>query len=182
MPFTPFHLGPAFGIKAVADEHFSLLTFGLAQIAMDIEPLVRLLRGDAVLHGFTHTYAGAALIGAVVAVFGRPVALHLLGPWRRAAMSEGVGWLAGPRTLGWEPAVAGAFAGTFSHVALDSIMHADVRPFAPLSASNGFFGIVPVGSLHLLCVAAGVLGAAGLIGRRYAVRGRTNYRVRRRRA
>ena len=45
MPFTPRHLGPGFAIKALAGRHFSLLTFGVAQVTMDIEPLVGLIRG-----------------------------------------------------------------------------------------------------------------------------------------
>lgn len=55
MPFTPFHMGAGLALKAVAGRHFSVLTFGIAQVAMDIEPLVGMLRGAAVLHGPTHT-------------------------------------------------------------------------------------------------------------------------------
>lgn len=60
MPFTPFHMGAGLALKAVAGRHFSVLTFGIAQVAMDIEPLVGMLRGAAVLHGPTHTYLGAS--------------------------------------------------------------------------------------------------------------------------
>ena len=60
MPFTPFHMGPGLAIKAVSGRYLSLMVFGFSQVAMDIEPLVRMIRGDAVLHGFTHTYLGAA--------------------------------------------------------------------------------------------------------------------------
>ena len=51
MPFTPFHMGAGLALKAMAGRHFSVLTFGMAQVAMDIEPLVGMLRGAAVLHG-----------------------------------------------------------------------------------------------------------------------------------
>ena len=44
MPFTPFHMGAGLALKAVAGRHFSVLTFGIAQVAMDIEPLVGMLR------------------------------------------------------------------------------------------------------------------------------------------
>jgi hypothetical protein len=62
MPFTPFHTGPGMAVKAVSGEKFSLV----AQIAMNIEPLVRMIHGVRVVHGFTHTYVGAVLIGALV--------------------------------------------------------------------------------------------------------------------
>ena len=51
MPFTPFHMGAGLALKAMAGRHFSVLTFGMAQAAMDLEPLVGMLRGAAVLHG-----------------------------------------------------------------------------------------------------------------------------------
>ena len=53
-------------------------------------------------------------------------------------------------------AVEGA---TYSHVVLDSIMHSDMRPLAPLSGDNVLLHVVSAGGLHLLCVLSGVLGA-----------------------
>src|SRR5205807_4798279 len=73
MPFTLFHMGPGLAVKAVCGRHFSLTVFGFSQVAMDIEPLVRILRGDHILHGWTHTYAGATLIALVSLLVGRPV-------------------------------------------------------------------------------------------------------------
>ena len=175
MPFTPFHMGPALAVKAVADEHFSLITFGLAQVAMDIEPLVRIVRGDAVLHGFTHTYIGAVLVGAVVFMLGTPVAVRLLGRWRQEMLAAKVGWLAGRRTLGWRAAATGAFTGTISHVTLDSLMHADMRPFVPFSAANSLLGAVPLGPLHLLCVLLGAVGTRAWVARRFVFRARFAY-------
>ena len=81
MPFTPFHMGPGLAIKAVGGRHVSLLVFGFSQVAIDIEPLVRIIRGDAVLHGFTHTYLGATLVALLAAAIGRPVGRFLLSQW-----------------------------------------------------------------------------------------------------
>ncbi len=61
MPFTPFHLGPGALFKAVGGRHFSFMVFGGTQVLMDIEPLLGLIRGWPVLHGYTHTLAGALL-------------------------------------------------------------------------------------------------------------------------
>ena len=74
MPFTPFHMGPALAIKAVAGRHFSVLVFGIAQVAMDIEPLVGMIRGAEVLHGWSHSYVGATAIGLLVMLPTDPVA------------------------------------------------------------------------------------------------------------
>ena len=60
-------MGPGLAIKALAGRRFSVLTFGIAQVAMDIEPLVRLFRSSDVLHGPTHNYLAALPIAAVVA-------------------------------------------------------------------------------------------------------------------
>ena len=46
-------MGPGLAIKAVTGRHLSLLVFGVSQVVIDVEPLVRIIRGDAVLHGFT---------------------------------------------------------------------------------------------------------------------------------
>jgi hypothetical protein len=62
MPFTPFHMGPGAAIKFVTGNYFSLMVFGFAQLAIDVEPLIRLWRHDSVLHGFSHTYIGAFII------------------------------------------------------------------------------------------------------------------------
>jgi len=48
--------------------------------------------------------------------------------------------------------------GTYSHVALDSLMHADMRPLAPWSNSNGLLQLVSLGALHLACVLSGLAG------------------------
>lgn len=67
MPFTPFHMGAALIVKPAARQHFSVLVFGIAQVAMDIEPLIGMILDWDVLHGPSHTILGALAIGALVA-------------------------------------------------------------------------------------------------------------------
>ena len=81
MPFTPFHLGPGLALKVAGGPRLSLAVFALSQVAMDVEPLVRIVRGDAVVHGFTHTYLGAVPIAIVAALVGRPLCSRLLRAW-----------------------------------------------------------------------------------------------------
>jgi CubicO group peptidase (beta-lactamase class C family) len=49
-----------------------------------------------------------------------------------------------------------------STLLFDGIMHADMHPFAPLSASNPLLGAIPLETLHLGLVAAGVVGLVGI--------------------
>ena len=78
MPFTPFHLAPGAVFKAIGGRHFSFMVFGGAQVLMDIEPLVGIVRGSEVLHGYSHTLAGAFAIGTLAGFIGRPISALVL--------------------------------------------------------------------------------------------------------
>lgn len=165
MPITPFHMGPGLAVKAAAGRRFSLMVFGFSQVAIDIEPLVGLIRGSAVLHGFSHTFVGATLIGLVSAVVGRPVCQWLLRWWPAIPEVPLVARLRGPARISWPAAVTGAFVGTYSHIVLDGMMHLDMHPWAPFSQRNPLLGTLSVVELYLFCVAAGVAGAGALAAR-----------------
>jgi len=158
MPFTPLHMGPGMALKAVAQRHFSLVAFGFAQVAIDIEPLVRILRGDAVIHGLTHTYLGALFVAAAVfpvVWFSYPL---LSRWWSYHAQAHRLSAFLMPGRPQVLPVAAGVLAGTLSHVAIDSVMHSDMEPLWPFSPSSPFYGVIGIDLLHLLCVASGVLG------------------------
>ncbi len=166
MPLTPFHMGPGLAIKSVAGDRFSLLMFGLAQVAIDIEPAIAMIRDSGVLHGWTHTYLGATAIGAIVVVLGRPACLAILRRWNRELIRHQLDWLASPEHLSWRAAAAGAFLGAYSHVALDSVMHADMRPLAPFADANALLRFVSFDALHVACAVAGIAGLAGWVALR----------------
>ncbi len=150
MPFTPFHMGPGLLIKALLQGCFSLMVFGWAQIIMDIQPLLVLITGEGDLHGFTHTVPGAFLLGGFSALTGKYAAeygLQFINLTRYLPIT-------------WPIAVSSAFIGTYSHLLLDSIMHADLKPFAPLTKKNLFFGSWPIETLHLFCLYSGLIGVA----------------------
>jgi len=149
MPFTPFHLGPGAAFKALGGARFSFVVFGGTQVLMDIEPLVHILRGDPVLHGYTHTLAGAAFIGAIGTLTGRPIGSAFL---RLLRMQRA--------PIAWSACIAGAFVGSFSHIALDAFMHADIRPWWPLSDANPWLFAISLGTLHLGCAGLAIVGAA----------------------
>jgi hypothetical protein len=158
MPITPFHLGPGLAVKAFAGDRFSLMVFAFSQAMMDIEPAVRILRGDPMVHGVTHTYLGATVVAVLSMVVGRPICQLLLRSVRPDPDLAFLSWALRDTRISWRAAAAGAFVGTYSHVLLDSVMHADMRPWAPWSAHNALLHAVPIGSLHLACVVSGVLG------------------------
>jgi hypothetical protein len=149
LPFTPFHLGPGALFKAVGGRHFSFMVFGGTQVLMDLEPAWRIYRGDAILHGPTHTLAGALVIGALGTLSGKPISAFVL---QRLKIPH--------FPLSWSAAGTGAFVGSFSHVLLDATMHPDMRPFWPLSGANPLLGTIPTDALHVACVLAAFAGAA----------------------
>jgi hypothetical protein len=149
MPFTPFHLGPGAVFKAIGGRHFSFMVFGGAQVLIDIEPGLGLVYGWPVLHGWTHTVAGALAIGAVAGAIGRPISEYAL---RLARIAHP------PFT--WTASFAGAFVGTFSHVALDALMHADIAPLRPFADGNPWLGLVSMEAVYRGCLVAAVVGGA----------------------
>ena len=148
MPFTPIHLGPGAFFKGLCRDRFSFMVFGGSQVLMDIEPAYRMLTLNPVVHGPSHTLAGAALIGLIAMGSGKPIGELVLRQlrYRNAAIS-------------WTAAAAGAFAGTFSHILFDAVMHADMMPWIPLSESNELLGIASINTLHITCAVLGSIGA-----------------------
>ena len=158
-------------VKAACGRHFSFLVFAFSQAAIDVEPIVRFLRQDVILHGYTHTYLGATVIGFFALLAGRPFCAYLLRRFQPDPRSPLLVWLHGGSEISWTAAATGAFAGTYSHVFLDSIMHDDMQPLAPWLEANAMHLSLSVDALHVVCVASGVAGALllaaiHLIGRR----------------
>lgn len=156
MPFTPFHMGPGILLKALLQSSFSLMVFGWAQIVMDIQPLVVLITGEGHLHGFSHTYIGATLLAIFSALSGKY--LSLLGLY---ILEMNKNWQV---RIPWWVAFLSAFIGSYSHVAIDSIMHADLEPFFPLNSYNPLLGVISSELLHKLCLAPAVVGGVLYFG------------------
>jgi len=152
VPFKPFHLGPCALFKAIAGERFSFMIFGGSQVLMDIEPLVRMIRGDTVLHGLSHTVAGAFVVAMLSAAVGRPVGNIVL---RHSGISD--------HPIGWIVGLASALVGTYSHIGLDGVMHGDMNPFWPIAYGNSLLGLISIEALHIACVVSGLLGGGFVV-------------------
>ncbi len=164
MPFTPLHMGPGATFKLIGQSRFSLLIFGLAQVLIDSEPLVRMYRGDTVLHGPSHTLPGALLIGTLAMLIGKPLFQWLIRDWNETRKPRPLDRLNLSERISWTAAASGAYVGTLTHILLDSIMHADIHPWAPLTEAKGLYLFMPIGWLHLFCLAAGVFAVMGYFG------------------
>jgi hypothetical protein len=148
VPVTPFHFGPGGLIAVMSRGYVSFLAFCAANVLIDFESLHNMVTRQPRIH----TYLGATL-AALVVVSGfyllRWLTRHLPASpwttWRRIPISAVIG---------------GALFGAWSHVFLDSIMHGDITPFAPLSNSNSLYGVISLWTLHLSCVVAGAIALA----------------------
>lgn len=158
MPFTPFHMGAALVVKPVFKRNFSVMTFGIAQMAMDIEPGIRMAAGMDVLHGPTHTILGALVIAFLVMLIAPSICHLVLTKWNKEVTFYARPWLAHPRLVSKTAVISGAFFGTLSHVVLDGLMHHDLHPLSPFSLANPLLGLVMHDGIYQACTLAGVLG------------------------
>ena len=150
MPITPFHFGPGVLFHAMTPRNVSFIAFMAANCITDIESVYNVLRGNFPIHRFLHTFVGAALVAAMT------VALFMA--MRRLARSIRL-----PNWFEWQQltlpsVIVGALLGSYSHIVLDGIMHADMRPFAPWSDANPFLYAVSLSTLHWTCIALGIAG------------------------
>jgi len=170
VPFTPFHLGAALALKPVLRQHFSVLAFGVTQVAMDVEPLVGMINDWDTLHGWTHTLGGALLIAAAVAVATPLGALSRF--LQRKADENRLGWLMDVGSPSRRAAWLGALVGSFSHLALDALIHHDMHPLLPFSRANPLLGRMGHDDVYLLCAVAALAGAAAWVALRWPGRAR----------
>jgi hypothetical protein len=178
MPLTPFHFGPGAASKGLLPRHFSFTVFALSQVIIDSEVVILLLARRYPIHGFFHTYAGALVVGILSTMIGRRVGSRLKVLWNRNLDPRMMEWATVPVEISLVAAAVGAFTGTFSHVLLDSFMHPDMAPLAPLSAANPLLGRISFVSLHLMCTACGLLGGLLYLARLRCERGRRRRTVR----
>lgn len=156
MPITPFHFGFGAALHGTAPKTVSFLAFCATNVLIDIESLYNLIHRRDQVHAFLHTYVGASLVAVGT------LCLFIVMRWFASRF-----WL--PNLLAWRDlnirqVSVGAAMGAYSHVIFDSIMHSDIRPFAPFSETNDLYGVISLTELHLLCLGLAVFGlmAVGL--------------------
>ncbi|MBF7728624.1 DUF4184 family protein [Pseudomonas sp. N040] len=175
MPFTPFHMGAALFVKPGLNRRFSLITFGIAQVAMDIEPGIGMFAGAEALHGPSHTIGGALVIALLVTLVAPSICNFLLRRWNKEVMHHKLPWLQESLPVSKVAVIVGALIGTSSHILLDSLMHHDIRPFSPISDANPFLGLMTHDGVYQLCAILGVLGAIAWLGMKWINRDQMNH-------
>jgi len=140
-------MGVGLVIKSGEPKRFSLVMFGLSQVVIDLQPLVAMTTGGSIeLHGISHTIVGATVIAL------------LCLPFRRLLE------IAFKQSIAGRAAIAGSFVGVYSHLILDSIVHADVSGnlFYPLHIDSRLLGLLSWEGMNYLCILLGALGCAVL--------------------
>jgi hypothetical protein len=163
MPFTPFHMGPGMAVKAAADRHFSIVVFGMTQVAFDLEVLWYLWRWEHPFHRFWHTYLGATIIAVVFAIVGKPVSQRVKSIWNRFAARCGRADLSVTVRTTWISAFTAAVIGAYSHILLDSLYHPDMAAFLPWYSANQLGGVFRSGAVEIGCVLFGLCGLAAYL-------------------
>lgn len=166
MPITLFHFGPGALINAAAPRDVSWTMFALANIAIDLEPILFFLVTGDPIHPYLHTLTGATLLALVCGTVGRPLCELWLRGWNRQLSRSQARWLGSEVTVTRRVALVSALIGTWSHLALDVVMHADVQVLWPWIEGNALRGVIPLDALHQLCIVTGALGLLWLAARR----------------
>jgi hypothetical protein len=158
MPFTPFHFGPGLLVKGLAARWFSWIAFAVVQIVIDCETLYYMLRHEYPIHRSLHTFVCATLAGLATAGFILACRWFVLRVKPGIAVSLGERWPSLRSESSTAGILAGGIIGGASHPLLDGPMHADIRPFMPWTSANPLLGAVDLGTLHVGCLAMGVIG------------------------
>jgi hypothetical protein len=143
-------MAPGILVKALLRGGFSLTVYASTQVIMDLQPLIANFTGEGPYHGFTHTYVGATMLALPAALTGKylaELALRMLPRGRRGRV-----------TISWRVALLSAFIGSYSHIALDSLVHSDIHPLFPLSGENPMGGFLSVSEVQESSLYVGLLG------------------------
>lgn len=163
MPFTPLHLGPALFFGMVLLRYIDLPTFLVANVIVDIEPLViltfGLYRTDSLglsLHGLFHSFLGGTLAALLLAL----VMIRMRGYLEPLMRLVGLEQVSSPRSV-----YAAALSGVYMHILLDSRLYADIRPFYPFSYNPFLGGMAAALGVWWFCIVTGLIGVALLVFR-----------------
>jgi membrane-bound metal-dependent hydrolase YbcI (DUF457 family) len=148
MPFTPYHVGPALLIGFLLYPFLDVPTFVIANIVIDMEPLLVILLGlPQPLHGPFHSLTLSVPVALLLSFlihgfrrFTRPIVVA-----RRL-----------PQNPDFRDILKTSVIGVWVHVLLDAFMYPEMRLFYPLPG-NPLLGLVPPKTITTFCLASFVL-------------------------
>jgi membrane-bound metal-dependent hydrolase YbcI (DUF457 family) len=151
LPFTPYHFGPALCLGIPLRKYIHLPTLILANVVLDIEPMLVLFFGlDYPLHGYLHTLVAALGVGIglgfVMFLLEKP-----LNPVYTRLLLE-------PKVeLNKSQFIVAGILGTMLHVLFDAPLYWEIKPFYPLTL-NPLYGLLTLSEVYFLCFWMVVLG------------------------
>jgi membrane-bound metal-dependent hydrolase YbcI (DUF457 family) len=153
-------LGPALAIGFPLRKYIHAPTFILANVIVDVEPLLALFfRLDYPLHGYLHTFVLAFFLGIGLSLVMFFFEKYLQSIYKLFLLETD----SNPRIGAF--IVAGVF-GAMLHVLLDAPLYSDIQPFYPLTTANPMLGAVSSSQVYAGTIWAGVFGIvfyAGLL-------------------
>ncbi|MBN1794958.1 MAG: hydrolase [Candidatus Omnitrophica bacterium] len=143
MPFTPFHVGVHACVALPLQRKLDVPTFILANIIIDIEPLlVMLFNVHYPVHGYVHTFIGSFIVGSLWG--GMAYAL-------RQPLGRLMRFLRLPYSPSLKADILSGAAGGCLHVLCDAPIYTDIQPFYPLKI-NPLYGLVSAAMMYRLCI------------------------------
>ena len=143
MPFTPFHLGPALMVALLLFELLYAPTFIIANIILDLEPLIIIIQGhNSPLHGTFHSLTMSlpvAFVIALVMYYFRGFTGSIL---ERASL---------PQETNLTKIIISSILGVWIHVLLDSFLYPDLSLLYPFKV-NPLLGLVSQNNIHIFCI------------------------------
>jgi membrane-bound metal-dependent hydrolase YbcI (DUF457 family) len=141
MPFTPFHLGPAFLLGELFEKKVNLFSILIGSIIIDVRATYCLFAGCRPLHGPLHTFLAATIVGLLIAwlIFSQRKWLQKITNKLRIEQSYSLNSI-----------ILGSIIGTWSHVLLDAPLYTDISPFWPISDNPLLWTIGPL-TIYMFC-------------------------------
>jgi len=158
MPITPLHMGPALICYPFLRQYFNLIVFGIAQIAMDIEVLVRVVFNIYPIHGFSNNLFGASFILFLLIFIGRPIAQKTAEIWNGKLSNNQKKYLMADEIIKPKAFLFSLAVGIYSHWFFDALMHADAYPLIPFSEAKPFVGLFSIEQINFTFIALIPLG------------------------
>jgi membrane-bound metal-dependent hydrolase YbcI (DUF457 family) len=152
MPFTPFHLGPAFALGLPFRKYLHVPTFIVANVILDIEPFLVLFLGLRYpLHGIFHTFISAVFVGVALGY-----TMFLLEKFTHNFFNALL--LVPDSKLSLKSFMATGVLGTTLHTLLDAPLYSEMQPFYPLTGNPLYTPLLST-TIYNVCVWLGTIGS-----------------------
>lgn len=127
MPFTPYHFGPHLLVGLIFIKFLDIPTFLASNILVDLQPLL-VLAGwmEPPLHGISHTFLGATVIGLILGIISIPFMKYYTRIYSFFNLKYSITKFS---------IILSGILGAWFHVITDTPIYDDINPFYPLFAN-----------------------------------------------